>query len=351
VVGLLQNPVQKVRNRENWLMSSSSQALGTQKGKKLALRIFDRFCNENYHTKNCEPIIEELQKTKSVDQALDVLQSWINWSNGKNQPNTLRVYFSNVNQYLYYRGIKIDGREIKTLKFPKLIKRKNYPLHLEEIQRIISPVKYSKKSMYLALISSGMRISECVMIQRKHLDLSLDRIKITIPAEFTKSKEERITFLSKEAEKYNIKHIRSLGDDELVWGISSNSDYNVSQEDRNFARYCDNVGLDMRYLSGTRKITLHSFRSYFITKGNKIDDAGFGHAIAGHEHYMKSYDRYTDEELLELYLKLEPELYVFDLTIKDKKIRDLESSNKRISELERNMANIKEHLERIKKED
>jgi len=40
VVSLLQNPVQKVRNRENWLISNSSQALGTQKGKKLALRIF-----------------------------------------------------------------------------------------------------------------------------------------------------------------------------------------------------------------------------------------------------------------------------------------------------------------------
>jgi len=272
---ILQNSIQKVRNRENWLVSNSSLAVNTQKNKKLSLRVFDRFCNENYHTKDCEPIIEELQQSTSVEQALDVLQSWINWGNGKNQPNTLRVYFTHINSYLYYRGIKIDTRDIKTLKFPKMIKRKNYPLQLEEIQRIISPVNYSKKSMYLALISSGMRINECVKIQKKHLDLSLDRVKITIPAELTKTREERVTFLSKEAETYNIKHIRSLGDDELVWGVNQNSINNVSQEAQNFARYCDNADLGMRYPSGTRKITLHSFRSYFITKGNKIDDVSF----------------------------------------------------------------------------
>ncbi len=84
----LQTSVQKVRNRENWFVSNSSQAINTQKSKKSALCIFDRFCNQIHHTKDCEPIIEELQQSKSVELALDVLQSWINWCSRKIQPNS-----------------------------------------------------------------------------------------------------------------------------------------------------------------------------------------------------------------------------------------------------------------------
>jgi len=109
----------------------------------------------------------------------------------------------------------------------------------------------------------------------------------------------------------------------LVWGQNPNWKNNVTTEGQNFARLCDNVGLNMKYPSGTRKITIHSFRSYFITKGNKVDDYGFGHAIAGHEHYMKNYERYTDEQLLELYVKLEPELFVFDSTIQKEENENL----------------------------
>jgi len=231
---LIQRTLQRTRNRQTWLESISSQAEGTKKNKRSALVDFDNFCNHTFHIKDCEPIIEELQKNKNTEQALDVLQDWINWSKGKRQPNGLRNYFVNINEYLYYRGIKLDRRDTRTLKFPKLIKRKGYPLTLEEIQQIITPVSHIKKSMYLALISSGMRIEECLRVQRKHIDLSLDRIKITIPGEFTKTGEERITFLSKEAEKFNIKHIRSLDDDDLVWGQNTNWRYNVSTEDHNF---------------------------------------------------------------------------------------------------------------------
>jgi len=328
----MQRTFQRTRNRETWLESITAQSEGTRKNKRSALNDFDKFCNQTFHTKDCEPLIEELQKTKSIEQAIDILQSWINWNTGKRQPNGLRNYFININEYFYYRGIKLDRRDTKTLKFPKNIKRKGYPLKLEEIHQIIQPVSHKKKSMYLALISSGMRIEECLRVQRKHIDLSLDRVKITIPGEFTKTGEERITFLSKEAEKYNIKHIRSLGDDDLVWGQNPNWRYNVSSEDQNFARYTKNAKLGMKYPSGVRKITLHSFRSYFITKGNKVDDFGFGHALAGHDHYMKNYERYTEEELLTLYKKLEYELLVFDLTRKDQRISELEKKNEELLE-------------------
>ena len=66
-------------------------------------------------------------------------------------------------------------------------------------------------------------------------------------------------------------------------------------------------------------------RSWFVTKCNRID-YGFGHALAGHDQYMKRYDRLTLEDKVELYLKAEEILQVFDYTDenKEKKIEALE---------------------------
>ena len=141
------------RSRETYFSSILSLSKSIQKLKQAAIKDFDKFCNLQFHTKDCEGIIEELLQNNTVDQPLDVLQSWINWNIDKRESNGLRTYFNHLNDYFYYRGIKLDVRDTKTLKFPKKIKRKDYPLTLEEIQKIITPAKYKKKAMYLALIS------------------------------------------------------------------------------------------------------------------------------------------------------------------------------------------------------
>ncbi len=337
----------RTRTRSTYFTSILSLSTSSQSTKKVVLNNFDKFCNEEYHTKDSEGIIEELRQTNDIDQSLDVLQCWINWNSKKIQSNAMRIYFHHINDYLYYRGIKLDRRDTKTLKFPKKIKRREYALILDDIQTIITPAKYSKKSLYLVLISSGMRINEVLRIKRENIDLECKRIKILIPASITKERQERITFLSSEASKYNIRHIKSLEPNDLVWGQNKNWHNNVITEGQNFSRLCKNVNLDMRYESGTRKITLHSFRSYFITKGNKIDDLGFGHAISGHDKYMKNYERYTDDELLELYLKLEPMLFVFDLTMQKEENDNLKIQLKEENEKLQNK--IDEQNKRLRK--
>ncbi len=52
------------------------------------------------------------------------------------------------------------------------------------------------------------------------------------------------------------------------------------------------------------KIHVHSMRSYFITKANNIQ-FGLGHILAGHNFYMKEYNKYTVDELLFMYKKFE----------------------------------------------
>jgi integrase len=70
-------------------------------------------------------------------------------------------------------GIKISPQDVRyNLKFSKTLKREHYPLKREEIIDIITPVPYSKKALYLALVSSGMRIGEALRIRRKDIEFS-----------------------------------------------------------------------------------------------------------------------------------------------------------------------------------
>jgi len=69
--------------------------------------------------------------------------------------------------------------------------------------------------------------------------------------------------------------------------------------------------------NGHGKITSHSFRAFFITKVSRFD-RDLAHFLAGQKNkmYLPRYDRLTDDEKLELYLKIEPELIIDDSTKK-----------------------------------
>jgi len=174
-----------------------------------------------------------------------------------------------------------------------------------------------------------MRIGEAVQIRKSDLDFSYDRIMIKIPAKITKTKSGRTVFISKEAGEFLKPTLKKIEDDSLVWGTSENPDNAVAAEEITFRRYLDKTGLAERYqTTRTRKITLHSFRAYFFTKAVRIHNENYAHKMTGHGGYLMQYDRLTDEEKLECYLELEPNLFVYDLSIKNEEIKNLKEANK-----------------------
>ena len=93
-------------------------------------------------------------------------------------------------------------------------------------------------------------------------------------------------------------------DDNILKAKHSEEDY--------FYRLRERVGLNEKYEDSCRhKISIHIFRSWFVTKCNRVD-SDFGNALAGHDKYMKRYNRFTVPELIALYKKAEPELQIFD---------------------------------------
>ena len=244
------------------------------------------------------------------DDIYDYLQGWINGS--KRNPVTNRAYFSMIKQYLHYRGIRLHSTDIRQcLNFPAKHEEEMHPLGLEEFHLILDNCGLKRKAMYLAQASSGMRIGELVQLRREHLHTDTDRIMVKIPAGITKKKRARTTFFSAEAAGLLMSRLGWLDGRDLIFGTNPNLVAARSAEMSHLARTLERAGLDRKYeTNGRNVITTHSFRAFFITRVSR-HDPNLAKYFAGQKGYLMQYDRLSDEEKLEYYIKFEPSLLVY----------------------------------------
>ena len=325
----------KLRNKEAYFENCLVLDPRTLANKKQVLKQFSKFCKEKYKQSD-EEILNELMKQNQDERiinAIDVIQLFVNYLSKKVSPLTVKTYSGHVYGYLNYRGIKLTSLDRKIVRYPREIKEEKFPLSKEDIKTILDNCGYRRKTLYFVLLSSGMRIGETIALRKKDFDTSGKRIMINIPAIFTKTRKSRRTFVSLEAGPYLMKRLNEIEDNDLVFGTNKKQSSVISEvtETKRFGKLIDKIFPNLeRYESGTRRITLHSFRSFFITQAVRSVSDSFAHSLAGQEGYLKVYKRYDNEAMLEDYLKLEANLFIFnnygvsDQT-KDKKIEELES--------------------------
>ena len=315
------------RTRKSFEERIKIQDPETQAGYKLTLNNFENFCMEKYGKID---IIDELRG----EIVWDVLQAWINWC-GKH-PRTVRNWFSHIKRYLHYRGIKLDPMDIKeNLIFPKILQEEYYPLQIEEIRNILENVRIKTKRLHLCQLSSLMRIGELVQLRKK--DLIIDkRIIVKIPPSIAKFGRGRTTFFSSEASKLLIPHLKKLDDNSLVFGTNENPKHSEIICGSMLRRTLDKLGLNMKYETNSRyKINTHSFRAYGITKISR-HDPNFAKMLAGQKGYLiREYDRMTEKEKLDLYIKLEKSLLIYSSIPND------ENLLKRLETMEEQMKSLK----------
>ncbi len=124
-------------------------------------------------------------------------------------------------------------------------------------------------------------------------------------------------------------------------------------------RMLDKLEMNERYQSNSfRKISTHSFRAYFFTKAARKHGENYAHRLVGHGGYLMQYDRMTEEEKLQMYLELEPELVIYDQTKNELEINRLRDRVEEIDELKKEVQKLREQqansdkkiLETIRKE-
>jgi len=340
---------EKIRSKETYLEKIKIKSGSFIRSSVITINSFESFIQEK-HEQSLDEIIKEilqLGEEKRIDAICDVCQSWVNnLHQNKKSPKTIRDYFSFLKLYLHYRGIRLTIEDVKqSIDFPVQIRDEKHPLETNVVINILGAASYAKKGLYLSLLSSGMRIGEATQIRKKDVFMGFERTMIRIPARITKTKQGRTTYISKEASKFITSKLKTIGDDDLLWGTNKDPRLALSAEENAFRAYLNKVGFTEKYDSGRLKISLHSFRAYFFTKAARCHDENYAHKMTGHGGYLMQYDRLTDEEKLEMYIELEPNLLIYDQTKNEEKIRKLKEAN---TKLEDQSHELKEQEERIK---
>jgi len=344
----------KNRTAKNYEEKLSNLPINTRENVQAAINNFKKFVQEEHEStpdKICGELIE-IKKSKGDEEYEDVLynflQDWIDWNISKQAgAYTIKTRFSIIRSYLYYLGVKSNPQDIKQLlKFPKKIQEERYPLKKQELRDLVLAQARNQKrqALYLACSSSGMRAGEALQIKKKDLDFSLERIMIRIKAEYTKTKFARTTFVSKECQEKIMTYFQNLDDDDCVF-TNSKSRFKTRgrTEQMALSNALEALGYNEKYSSnGFYKITTHSFRAYFFTLATRKHDENYAHKMVGHGGYLMQYDRMTDEEKLQLYLELEPDLVVFDQTKNELEIEKLKQENETIEQLRDEVRKLRE---------
>jgi integrase len=285
-----------------------STSISAERTKKIALKYLDKFCVETYGKQRTE-LIKEL-KENDGNKKYNFLKSYVEFLSSLSV-GTQRHYFGAVKSYLWSQGIKTYQEDLeKIIKFPKEIKDEKEGLDKETIKILINNSRETRKALYLTLLSSGMRVGEALQLRKRDFDFDKNPVTIRIPGKYTKTGKGRITFISSETREILLTILKRKKDDDLVF-IKEVKPHFVVNEEKIFANLRRKCDLTKKYSDGKRyTISLHSFRAYFVTKCEKIN-SGLGHALAGHDRYMKEYERYSLDEKRQFYQKAEPELLIY----------------------------------------
>lgn len=242
------------------------------------------------------------------DDVYDMLQQWIVWNYRRGiASSSIRCYFNCIRSYLWYRGLRLDQKDIRyNLKFGQMLYPDVIPATHENIQKILDLSEPEFQLQLLALVSSGMRASELGCLKNTHVKNTDGNATVRIPAEITKTGRSRVTFFSKQVSDMLRERLYVKDSDYLFRG-----DRNVEQFTnlilKRFSSARKKAGLMGLYghcKQNRYYMHVHVLRSYFITNLNKVM-FGAGHILAGHDFYMKEYNQYAADELLAAYRQAE----------------------------------------------
>jgi integrase len=212
---------------------------------------------------------------------------------------TLKQRIVIVKNFFEYCDIDIIPRKFKLkVKLPKIVRKKKEALSKEDIIEILNVCDNIRLRAYVMLLAAtGLRAVEALSIRISDLDLSSNPAKLFVRGEYTKTKVDRIVFLTEEvshqlnswlAYKYRTRRI-SHQDEQTGKSVTESRTPNRKGNDLIFAvyqnrgkpnpknLYHDLIGSFGRTLDRSgkgnweddnqrrRKITLHSFRRYTKT--------------------------------------------------------------------------------------
>ena len=253
----------------------------TRESNLTSLNQFDEFCIDLFE-KNGDHVTldarDHIKETLDDSNLYGLLQGFVSWLNEdhpelliksrnhtrpmtKRHHITIKNYLSGVKQYIEEFGNIdiIDRKYHKRVKIPKRPTEELEPFRKEEIRDLIDHSSFDRKVLYMTLKDSGMRIGEAVQIRKCHMDMIKDPVEIHIPANITKTKTSRTTFVTRETVPLLRKRLEGIQEKELVFGKNENPKKAVVNEMMMFKWFREKLGMNERYESNNRHKKKSSF--------------------------------------------------------------------------------------------
>ena len=288
---------QEFRNRAE----SESTKKGYDKAfKKLDYYFQDKKINEEDYFK----MINE----SPTGRKYELLQELIDHIKGSGSvsPRVTRGYFETLFMYFVLNDLSLDyGQKKIRLKLPRVSKRRFEGLDknkIESLMRLEGSMLH--RAYYSLLYGAGLRETEGLRVTPSMFEFS-NITRLRLPAKITKFNIERETMIA-EVPANRIKEYIELNDyrnDDLIFLNKWNNETDLIPFEKHFSILRNKAGLDTvnRAKYQQNDITLHSFRSFFITTLTDKGLESFAHAMTGHSKYMDTYYRKSIDERIKTF--------------------------------------------------
>jgi len=226
---------------------------------------------------------------------------------------------------------------------------------VEEIIEILNVCDNIRLRTYVILLAStGMRAVEALSIRIKDIDFDSNPVKVFVRGEYTKTKVDRIIFLTEELTqqlkswldyKHRIRRVchqdKQKGkviteyrtpdkkDTDLVFAVYQdkkmpNPDFLYDDLGKSFASTLDRSGKGNREDGNQRRreITLHSFRRFVKTTISDLGYADFSEWFIGNS--GSTYWTKKDSEKAEIFRKIEHYLTFLNIPLSIDHVRDIQ---------------------------
>ena len=285
---------------------------------------------------------------------------------------TLKQRVVTVKNFFEYCDVDISPRRFKLkVKLPKAVRKNKEALSKEDIIEILNVCDNIRLRTYVMLLAAtGMRAVEALSIRIKDLDFDSSPAKVFVRGEYTKTRADRIVFLTAEVTeqlkswldyKYRTRRVchkdeqkgkiitehrtPDKKDTDLVFAVYQNKKmpnptYIYQELVRSFAKTLDLMGKGSREDGNERRrqITLHSFRRFVKTTISDLGYSDFSEWFIGHS--GSTYWRKKDSEKAEIFRKVEPYLTFLNIHQLERQGADIQT---KVEELEDLNQSLREH--------